>query len=171
MAMRPSVRIPVQELAEKAFAACGEIIRPRPAGGQFDDNPYDPETGACEAALTLGNGVPRLWIMQLDGPRLVFSNLARHRRVSQCLGALNGTEWFIAVAPPGDPADGAKPDLARLTAFRIPGDCVIKLHIGTWHAGPLFARAQCLFFNLENLDTNKRDFESADLAYEFQISA
>lgn len=171
MAMRPSVRIPVQDLEEGAFAPCGDIIRPREAGGQFDDNPYDPERGAGEAALTLGNGVPRLWIMRLDGPRLVFSNLARHRRVSQCLGALYGKEWFMAVAPPGDPADGATPDLARLTAFRIPGDCVIKLHVGTWHAGPLFAHPECLFFNLENLDTNKRDLEAADLPDEYQISA
>src|SRR5512143_3409087 len=101
---RPSLRLPVQELTEKAFAPCGEIIRPLRAGGQFDDNPYDPETGA-EARLTLANGVPRLWIMQLDGPRLAFAQLARHRRVSQCLGALNGKDWFIAVAPPSAPAD------------------------------------------------------------------
>jgi ureidoglycolate hydrolase len=169
--MGKSVRISVQDLEEEAFAPCGEIIRPRPAGGQFDDNPYDPETGAGEAALTLANGVPRLWIMQLGGPRLVFSNLARHRRVSQCLGALHGKDWFMAVAPPGTLADGAQPDLARLTAFHIPGDCVIKLHVGTWHAGPLFAHDECLFLNLENLDTNKRDFEAADLPDEFQISA
>ncbi len=169
--MRPSLRIPVQDLEQKAFAPCGEIIRPRSAGGQFDDNPYDPETGAGEATLTLANGVPRLWIMQLDGPRLVFSNLARHRRVSQCLGALHGKEWFMAVAPPGDPADGAQPELAQLSAFRIAGDCVIKLHVGTWHAGPLFAYVECLFFNLENLDTNKRDFEVMDLDREFQIPA
>jgi ureidoglycolate hydrolase len=171
MNLRPRLRIPVQDLGEKAFAPCGEIIRPRRAGGQFEDNPYDPETGADEAKLTLANGVPRLWLMRLAGPRLFFGNLARHRRVSQCLGSMHGQEWFIAVAPPGKPDDGAKPELARLTAFRIPGDCVIKLHVGTWHAGPLFAQSECLFLNLENLDTNKRDFDAADLPNEFEISA
>jgi len=84
---------------------------------------------------------------------------------------MHGKEWFIAVAPPDNLADGARPDLARLIAFRIPGDCVIKLHVGTWHAGPLFAHDECLFFNLENLDTNKRDFDTADLPDEFEISA
>lgn len=168
--MQQRLRIPVRELDDKAFAPCGDIIWPRAAGGQFDNNPYDPEESAGEAALTLTNGVPRLWIMQLGGPRLSFKNLARHRRVSQCLGSLHGKPWFIAVAPPGDPADGARPDLARLIAFRVAGDCVIKLHVGTWHAGPLFADAECLFFNLENLDTNKRDFDSADLPDEFEIA-
>jgi ureidoglycolate hydrolase len=171
MTVRPSLRIPVRDLDKNAFAPCGEIILPIRAGGQFDDNPYDPETGADEAKLTLANGVPRLWLMQLPGPRLTFANLARHRRVSQCLGSLHGKDWFIAVAPPGNLADGAKPDLAHLTAFRIPGDCVIKLHIGTWHAGPLFTHGECLFFNLENLDTNKRDFDSAELPNEYEISA
>ena len=170
MTSRPRLRIPIQNLEDKAFAPCGEIIRPRRAGGQFDNNPYDPETAAGEATLTLANGVPRLWLMQLAGPRLIFGNLARHRRVSQCLGSMHGKEWFIAVAPPDNLADGARPDIARLIAFRIPGDCVIKLHVGTWHAGPLFAHDECLFFNLENLDTNKRDFDTADLPDEFEIS-
>jgi len=160
-----------RELEESAFAPCGQIIRARRAGGQFDDNPYDPETGADEARLSLTAGVPRLWVMQLDGPRLKFSNLARHRRVSQCLGSLHGKDWFIAVAPPSDPADGARPDLARLIAFRVPGNCVVKLNVGTWHGGPLFSHHECLFFNLENLDTNKRDFDAAELPNEFEIEA
>jgi hypothetical protein len=69
-----------------------------------------------------------------------------------------------------DLADGTCPDLARLAAFRIPGDCVIKLHVATWHAGPQFLHDECLFFNLENLDTNKRDFDAYDLPTEFQIA-
>lgn len=169
-ASRPSERIAVQRLEDKTFAPCGEIIWPRRAGGQFDNNPYDPEAGPGEATLTLTNGVPRLWLMQLAGPRLTFGNLARHRRVSQCLGAMHDKEWFIAVAPPGDLADGARPDVARLIAFCVPGNCVIKLHVGTWHAGPLFTHDESLFFNLENLDTNKRDFDTADLPNEFEIS-
>ncbi len=167
--MAAKILLPARELAEKTFAACGEIIRPRRAGGQFDNNPYDPESGTDEAKLTLSNGMPRLWLMQLAGPRLTFSSLARHRRVSQCLGSLQGREWFICVAPPGDAADGTMPDVKRLMAFRVPGDCVIKLHVGTWHAGPLFTHKECLFLNLENLDTNKRDFDAAELPNEFEV--
>jgi ureidoglycolate hydrolase len=162
-------RLPAQRLETDAFAPYGEIIRPRRAQGQFDINPYDPETSAEEPQLTLTNGTPRLWIMDLKKNGLAFARLARHRRVSQCLGSLHGKDWYIGVAPPNEPADGTRPDLARIAAFRVPGDCVIKLHVATWHAGPHFVHEQCLFFNLENLDTNKRDFDACDLPGEFRI--
>src|SRR4029079_11103629 len=162
--------IPARPLDAKSFAPYGEVIYPRAAGSQFDINPYDPETSTDEPSLTLTNGTPRLWIMCLKKNGLAFSKMARHRRVSQCLGSLQGKEWFIAVAPPNDLADGTRPDLARLAAFRIPGDCLIKLHVAAWHAGPQFLHDECLFFNLENLDTNKRDFDAYDLPNEFQIA-
>lgn len=162
-------KLPAQILEPLAFAPYGEVIRPRAADSQFSNNPYDPETSPGEPKLTLSNGIPRLWIMDLKKRGLVFANMARHRRVSQCLGSMQGKEWFIGVAPPSDLADGAKPDLNRIAAFRIPGDCAIKLHVATWHAGPHFVHDQCLFFNLENLDTNKRDFDACDLPHEFQI--
>jgi ureidoglycolate hydrolase len=160
--------IRAQLLEPKLFAPYGEIISPRVAGSQFDVNPYDPEASAEEASLTLNNGTPRLWIMRLKRNGLAFSKMARHRRVTQCLGSLQGKEWFIAVAPPNDFGDDGA--LTGIVAFRIPGDCVIKLHVATWHAGPHFLHDECLFFNLENLDTNKCDFEDFDLANEFHIS-
>jgi ureidoglycolate hydrolase len=109
--------------------------------------------------------------MDLKKRGLVFADMARHRRVSQCLGSMQGKEWFIGVAPPSDLADGTRPELDRIAAFRIPGDCLIKLHVGTWHAGPHFVHDECLFFNLENLDTNERDFDTSDLPNEYQIQA
>ena len=123
--------IPARPLDAKSFAPYGEVIYPRAAGSQFDINPYDPETSADEPNLTLTNGTPRLWIMRLKKNGLVFSKLARHRRVTQCLGSLQGKEWFVAVAPPGEMTDGAGPELARLAAFRIPGDCIHTSPPGT----------------------------------------
>jgi ureidoglycolate hydrolase len=163
-------KLPAQRLEPKAFAPYGEIIYPRAAGGQFDNNPYDPETSGEEPKLILTNGTPRLWIMDLKKNGLAFSKMARHRRVSQCLGSMQGKDWFIGVAPANELANGTRPEIGRIAAFRIPGDCLIKLHVATWHAGPHFVHADCLFFNLENLDTNKRDFEECDLPNEFQIS-
>jgi len=165
-----TTKLKAQAIEPHAFAAYGEIISPRAAGSQFDDNPYDPETSAEEPKLTLTNGTPRLWIMDLKKNGLVFSKMARHRRVSQCLGSMQGKDWFIGVAPPNNLADGTRPDLDRIAAFRIGGHCVIKLHVATWHAGPHFIHDECLFFNLENLDTNKRDFESCDLPTAYEIS-
>src|SRR6478736_10462947 len=158
--------IPARALDAKLFAPYGEVIYPRAAGSQFDVNPYDPETSAEEPSLTLTNGTPRLWIMRLKKNGLAFSKMARHRRVSQCLGSMQGKEWFIGVAPPSELADGAQPEIGRIAAFRIPGNCVIKLHVATWHAGPHFVHDECLFFNLENLDTNRRDFHAAALPVE-----
>jgi ureidoglycolate hydrolase len=70
--------------------------------------------------------------------------IARHRRVTQCLGSLGGKEWLIGVAPPGDLNDDAGPRVEDIAAFRVPGDRLIKLHVATWHAGPHFVHDECL---------------------------
>ena len=42
--------------------------------------------------------------------------------------------------------------------FRIPHGVFVKLHQGTWHAGPLFDEAEYMdFYNLELADTNVAD--------------
>ena len=160
----------VRELTPEAFAPYGQIVRPLKTGGQGAETGYDPETSAREAKLVLHNGEPRLWIMHLPHVGLGFSRIARHRRVTQCLGSLGGKEWLIGVAPPATTArdldDEARPRVEDIVAFRVPGDCVIKLHVATWHAGPHFVHDECLFFNLENLDTNRRDFHGVPLPVE-----
>jgi ureidoglycolate hydrolase len=167
-ALRHSV--PAQALTEGAFAPFGEIIKPRKGGKQFDRGyAYDPAAEATHVKLTMKNGEPCLRIMQIPHRGLIFTHLARHRRVSQCLGSLQGKEWFMAVAAPTDFADDAHPQLRDVTAFRIPGDRIIKLHVGTWHAGPHFVHDECLFVNLENEDTNTGDFQDVKLARECRI--
>jgi hypothetical protein len=79
------IKLPVQALEPKTFAPYGEIIWPRSSST---------ETSVEEPKLILTNGTPRLWIMKLKKRRLVFANMAR-RRVSQCLGSMQGKEWFI----------------------------------------------------------------------------
>jgi hypothetical protein len=77
------------------------------------------------------------------------------------------------VAPPGDLGDDARPRVEDIAAFRVPGDRLIKLHVATWHAGPHFVHDECLFVNLENLDTNRRDFHAVPLPVEcrYRLSA
>ena len=166
----PRHMLEVRDLTPEAFAPYGQIVRPLKTGGQGAETGYDPETSAREAKLVLHNGEPRLWIMHLPHVGLGFSRIARHRRVTQCLGSLGGKEWLIGVAPPGTTArelsDDASPRVEDIVAFRVPGDCVIKLHVAAWHAGPHFVHDECLFFNLENLDTNRRDFHAAALPVE-----
>jgi ureidoglycolate hydrolase len=163
-AMLEAAALPIEALLPERFAAFGQVIQPRRVGGQFVRHDYNPATNPDEAQLVLGQGAtPRLWLMHLGGPLLGFTTMARHMRVSQCLGALGGQEWLLAVAAPG-----ATPAPGDVVAFRIPGDVVIKLHPGTWHAGPHFTTDECMFFNLENMDTNKADFEPADLGVELR---
>ncbi len=165
----PRHMLDVGELTPEAFAPYGQVIAPLRVGGQGVETGYDPETSPREARLVLGDGgkgTPRLWIMHLPHVGLGFTRIARHRRVTQCLGSLGGKEWLIGVAPPGDLGDDACPRIEDIVAFRVPGDCLVKLHVATWHAGPHFVHDECLFVNLENLDTNRRDFHAAPLGVE-----
>ena len=159
-------KIPVRPLTVEAFAPYGQIIASRKAGGQgstaHEDHTVDPN----EAQLVLFNGTPRLWIMRLSKIGVRFDRIARHRKVTQCLGALGGQEWLVGVAPPGDLADSGRPRIEDIVGFRVPGDCVIKLHVATWHAGPLFPDGEIDFVNLENMDTNQADFHSVELGVE-----
>jgi ureidoglycolate lyase len=82
----PRRMLNIRELIAEAFAPCGQVIAPLRTGGQGAEASYDPETSVHEAKLVLGNGEPRLWIMHLPHVGLSFTRIARHRRVTQCLG-------------------------------------------------------------------------------------
>ncbi|EKQ70686.1 ureidoglycolate hydrolase [Leptolyngbyaceae cyanobacterium JSC-12] len=116
--------------------------------------------GSADAQLQLQNGIPRFYIMRLHHRGLKFGKITRHQQVTQCLGSLNGQEWFIAVA---HPSDDPIPDWESITAFRIPGNCFIKLEMGTWHAGPYFEAPTVDFYNLELSDTNIVDHDTCNL--------
>ncbi|MEB3828903.1 ureidoglycolate lyase [Phormidium sp. CCY1219] len=139
-------QLPAQWVTPENFQDYGQVIFPA------SDGEPDPNN---EAQLNLENGTPRLYIMRLDCRGRKFHQIARHVECTQCLGAREGKDWFIAVAPP---SQGDRPDLDRLMAFRIPGDCFIKLEMGTWHAGPYFDWDAMDFYNLELTDTNIVDF-------------
>jgi hypothetical protein len=76
------------------------------------------------------------------------------------------------VAPPSEMGlPQVEPE--TINAFRIPGNCFIKLNRGTWHAGPYFEHAFVDFYNLELSDTNINDHFTCDLldtyGLEFEI--
>ncbi len=135
-----------QKITPENFQPYGQVIFPREDGHDFNAN---------EAQLNLQNGTPRLYIMRLRQKGCKFHIIARHIQCTQCLGAADGKDWFIAVAPPNQ--DSEQPNLEALTAFWIPGHCFIKLELGTWHAGPYFQHDFVDFYNLELADTNLVD--------------
>lgn len=144
-------------ITPESFAPFGQVIFPTPDGA-----PYGPE----DAQLKLDEGIPRLYLMQLQGKGRRFRAITRHQRCTQCLGALAGADWWMAVAPPG-PA--SEPDPNTIRAFHIPGNCFIKLHGGTWHAGPLFDAPVVTFYNLELSDTNLTDHQTCDLRSRYHL--
>lgn len=142
-------------LTPESFAPYGHVIAATEDGVAF---------GAADASLELHRGTPRFYIMRLRDRTPVFDRITRHRAVTQCLASVGGAPWYIAVCPP-DAVDepAATPDVERLMAFAIPGDVAVKLHRGTWHAGPYFDEPVQSFFNLELSDTNQVDHHTVEI--------
>ena len=151
--------IAVNGLTPESFAPFGQVIAPAGDGAPF---------GPADAQLDLRRGTPRFYIMRLPRRGLRFKQITRHRDVTQCLAAVGGKAWVIAVAPPGEVEDPrAQPALDDIKAFKVPGDVAIKLHRGSWHAGPLFEDDEISFFNLELADTNEVDHHTCHLDQQF----
>jgi ureidoglycolate hydrolase len=146
-----------QLITVENFRPYGQLITPSNDGKMFDES---------DAQLNLHNGVPRFYIMRLQTHGRKFNRITRHSQCTQCLGSLGGQEWFMGVAPP---SSHPQPDLEKLRVFRIPGDCFIKLEVGTWHAGPLFDPPAINFYNLELSDTNIIDHFTYNFAQEQSI--
>lgn len=146
-----SQRLPAQIVSPENFRPYGQVILPASDGKAFDVD---------GAQLYLSAGIPRFYIMRLQHRGRQFSRITRHQRCTQCLGALEGKSWFIAVA---SPSEANCPDPASIMAFQIPGTCFIKLEVGTWHAGPYFDHDFVDFYNLELSDTNITDHQTCDL--------
>ena len=141
-----------QEITPENFRPFGQVIWATGDDKQYDQN---------DAQLSLENGTPRFYIMRLFGKGRKFTKITRHIKCTQCLGSLEGKEWFIAVAPP---CIEDAPKLEDIVAFKIPGNCFIKLEVGTWHAGPYSDYEFVDFYNLELSDTNEVDHFSHDFA-------
>lgn len=141
-----------QPITSEAFQPFGQVIFASEDGKAYD---------ASDAQLELQNGIPRFYIMRLHNRGTKFDRITRHSRCTQCLGSLEGKEWLIAVARP-DP-EASTPDWESIRAFRIPGNCFIKLNVGTWHAGPYFEAPVIDFYNLELSDTNVVDHDTCNL--------
>ena len=145
-------------IAPENFQPYGQVIFPSSDGKAFD---------AEDAQLNLQNGTPRFYIMRLDSRGRKFHKITRHVQCTQCLGSLSGKDWFIAVCPPHNELN--EPVLAEIAAFRIPGNCFIKLNVGTWHAGPYFDHEFVDFYNLELSDTNVVDHFTHDFLKSHQL--
>jgi ureidoglycolate hydrolase len=145
-AAKTAQQLQAEWITPENFRHYGQVIFASEDGKSYE---------ADDAQLNLQNGVPRFYIMRLHHKGRKFHSITRHSQCTQCLGSLEGKDWLIAVAPPNNEDD--KPGLEEIAAFRIPGNCFIKLEVGTWHAGPYFEHDFVDFYNLELSDTNVVD--------------
>ena len=151
-------QLQAQWVTPENFRRYGQVI-----SASLDGKNYDAE----DAQLNLLHGIPRFYIMRLLQKGRQFHTMTRHVQCTQCLGSLEGKDWFIAVAPPNQTSQ--QPTLEEISAFRIPGNCFIKLEVGTWHAGPLFDQEFVDFYNLELSDTNVVDHFSHSFLKSHQL--
>ncbi|UBF26065.1 ureidoglycolate lyase [Kovacikia minuta CCNUW1] len=150
-------KIAAQPVTAELFQPYGQVIM-----ASEDGKPY----GSEDAQLQLQNGTPRFYIMRLRDRGRKFHRITRHLRCTQCLGSLEGKDWWIGVAPP---SEAALPNWEEVRIFQIPGNCFIKLEVGTWHAGPYFHHASVDFYNLELSDTNITDHDTCNLLEHFGV--
>jgi ureidoglycolate hydrolase len=151
-------QLPAEWVTPENFRPYGQVIFASEDGKCFDEE---------DAQLNLWNGTPRFYIMRLYKNGRKFHKITRHAQCTQCLGALEGKDWFIAVAPPNSESD--RPTIENLKAFHIPGNCFIKLEVGTWHTGPYCDQDFIDFYNLELTDTNIVDHFTHDFLKSHQI--
>ena len=148
-------------ITAESFRPFGQLIVPQPGDVAFN---------LQDAQLQLAGGIPRFYIMALPQRGRRFHTITRHGGCTQCLGALAGQTWFLGVAPPNA---APQPNSEDITVFKIPGNCFVKLEVGTWHAGPYFDADTVNFYNLELSDTNVVDHTTCDLletyGVEFEI--
>jgi ureidoglycolate hydrolase len=151
-------QLQAQLITAENFQPYGQVISASTDGKSFD---------AEDAQLVLDKGTPRFYIMRLHTRGRKFHTITRHVQCTQCLGSLEGKDWLIAVCPPNNNVE--EPALDKIAAFRIPGNCFIKLNVGTWHAGPYFDHDVVDFYNLELSDTNIVDHFTHDFVKSHQI--
>jgi len=119
-------------------------------------------SGDQDAELRFGPGQLRYYVMRIHRRPQPITAMTRHLQATQCLSSAEGRPFWMLLAPPdtqGPVLDASAAWLLKLN----PGEG-IKLHLGTWHAGPLFEAASASFFNLELTDTNQSDHETLPLS-------
>lgn len=149
----PSIEIHPVEINSDNFAQFGQVI-----SWQYDGKSFSTD----ELQLEISRGTPRYYIFRKEERTLNFHKITYHKQVTQCLASVQNSPWYIVVARANFRVD-LPPSLADLVAFKVNGGTIVKLNMGTWHAGPFFQDIDSMdFFSLELSDTNIIDHNTYD---------
>tara|TARA_Y100000746_G_scaffold153997_1_gene132087 strand:+ start:2684 stop:3166 length:483 start_codon:yes stop_codon:yes gene_type:complete len=122
---------------------------------------------SCDAELKFNGDNLRYYVMRLHRRAAVLGSMTRHIQATQCLGSADAQPWWLAVATAKLQSEQLDHSTVQLVKVE-PGEAV-KLHQGTWHAGPFFLATTALFFNLELSDTNLADHNSQPLNQKLKL--
>lgn len=146
-------RIHPVEINSDNFDQFGQVV-----SWQYDEKCFSVD----ELQLELNRGTPRYYIFRKKERTLNFHKITYHKQVTQCLASVQDSPWYIVVARANFCIDNP-PSLDDLVAFKVTGGTIVKLNMGTWHAGPLFQDVDVMdFFSLELSDTNAIDHNTYD---------
>ena len=123
---------------------------------------------SCDAKLKFNGDNLRYYVMRLRRRAAVLGSMTRHIQATQCLGSADAQPWWLAVATAKLQSEQLDHSTVQLVKVE-PGEAV-KLHQGTWHAGPFFLATTALFFNLELSDTNLTDHNSQTLKKKLKLN-
>ena len=123
--------------------------------------------GEEAADLRFGPGKLRFFVMRLQHRPQPIKRMTRHLQSTQCLVSAEGLPFWMLLAPPQTQGPELNANAAWLLKV-MPGEG-LKLHIGTWHAGPYFPARSALFVNLELADTYKNDHETIPLSMPLEV--
>ena len=124
--------------------------------------------GPAEASLQFDGDNLRYYLMRLQCRPPVVGSMTRHLHATQCLGSADAQPWWLAVAEPTRSAEEL--DHTTVQLVKVEAGEALKLHQGTWHAGPFFQTPTALFFNLELSDTNQKDHNCQPLAHKLRLT-
>ncbi len=140
-----TICLTIQPMNAEAFAPYGQIVTER-----------------GDVTLDTDGGKTSVTAQTVEARPMILDFLGRHLRSEQFFAPLGATKSVITVAPPCE-NETALPDINKLAAFLVDGECAFKLHKGTWHASafPLMEKASFLVMDREN--TLEEDYDLRDL--------
>ncbi|MBS1791012.1 MAG: ureidoglycolate lyase [Acidobacteria bacterium] len=140
-----TICLTVQPMNAETFSPYGQLIT---------------ERGDVE--IDVDGGKASVTAQTVEARPMVFDFLGRHQRSEQFFAPLGASKAIIAVAPPCENG-AALPDINKLAAFLVDGECAFKLHRGTWHASAFPLTEKASFLVMDREYTLEEDYDLRDL--------
>jgi ureidoglycolate lyase len=150
------IRLKIEPVTTEAFEPFGQLL-PSSALSEGPQLSEELHNGRASAR-------PRLSTTTVEAKTLPLTaaKMERHAHSSQTFLPMDCASYLVMVAPPQ--AGDGKPDLSRLSVFRVPGDTGINYRANIWHHSLSPLERAGRFAILTFIDGTAGDQEWADLS-------